>query len=488
MSSFNPFKGIFLTRNQIDTLSQWKYAVKDNGMLNKVINPVYDYIAQIIPNTVSANMISFAGLIFSIYAWYFSCLHYNIATAVCILIYMTLDALDGKHARNTRTSSPLGELVDHFFDCITNVLLMISFCNIMFPYGLSPALSWLLVVATQMTFLFEHVKAFTHPNKLFVLSRFANPTETLVLLAFVIAFAHNILLELKILMVAVLLSGGLYAFYGIYRELFNYYRRTRDYATLFGISLCFVVQIAKFLTLELSDPISNGIIFSTLCADLILGKMANRPVHQLVPILHLISCLNQSLSVYLALGYFIINLIDISTEAQIPIINPLNNVFVCGYYDGFHIGHQMSLLKASRLGNRLIVGVHSQDDLINVKNKKPLKSGGERIRAVLNCTYVNQVIPNCPLKITEEFIINNKIHTVGMSDEYALFDKYGQITSVHSDYEVPFKLGILVIIPRTQGVSSSDIRAEVETSQRLDVEELRKIVDLLKTKFASPSS
>ena len=33
--------------------------------------------------------------------------------AVCIWMYTALDAIDGKQARRTGTSSPLGELFDH---------------------------------------------------------------------------------------------------------------------------------------------------------------------------------------------------------------------------------------------------------------------------------------------------------------------------------------------------------------------------------------
>jgi ethanolaminephosphotransferase len=33
--------------------------------------------------------------------------------AFCIFMYQTLDAIDGKQARRTQQSSPLGELFDH---------------------------------------------------------------------------------------------------------------------------------------------------------------------------------------------------------------------------------------------------------------------------------------------------------------------------------------------------------------------------------------
>lgn len=36
-----------------------------------------------------------------------------IFAAICQFIYQTLDAVDGKHARTTKSSSPLGQLFDH---------------------------------------------------------------------------------------------------------------------------------------------------------------------------------------------------------------------------------------------------------------------------------------------------------------------------------------------------------------------------------------
>ena len=34
-------------------------------------------------------------------------------SGICQWIYQTLDAVDGKHARETKSSSPLGQLFDH---------------------------------------------------------------------------------------------------------------------------------------------------------------------------------------------------------------------------------------------------------------------------------------------------------------------------------------------------------------------------------------
>ncbi|CAJ1332545.1 unnamed protein product, partial [Effrenium voratum] len=42
-------------------------------------------------------------------AWYF-------VAPMLIFVYMTCDAVDGKHARNTKQSTPLGAVVDHGID------------------------------------------------------------------------------------------------------------------------------------------------------------------------------------------------------------------------------------------------------------------------------------------------------------------------------------------------------------------------------------
>lgn len=46
--------------------------------------------------------------------------------ALSLFIYQTLDAIDGKHARNTKRSSPLGMLMDHGCDSLTNSFALIQ--------------------------------------------------------------------------------------------------------------------------------------------------------------------------------------------------------------------------------------------------------------------------------------------------------------------------------------------------------------------------
>lgn len=52
-----------------------------------------------------------------------------VAVALCQFLYQTLDAVDGKHARRTKSSSPLGQLFDHGCDSFSVTFLILSVCQ-----------------------------------------------------------------------------------------------------------------------------------------------------------------------------------------------------------------------------------------------------------------------------------------------------------------------------------------------------------------------
>lgn len=49
--------------------------------------------------------------------------------AILIFAAQTFDAIDGKHARNTKRSSPLGQLMDHGCDAFSNSFMIIMVCQ-----------------------------------------------------------------------------------------------------------------------------------------------------------------------------------------------------------------------------------------------------------------------------------------------------------------------------------------------------------------------
>lgn len=52
-----------------------------------------------------------------------------LACAIGLFIYQSLDAIDGKQARRTNSSTPLGELFDHGCDSLSTGLLTFVYAN-----------------------------------------------------------------------------------------------------------------------------------------------------------------------------------------------------------------------------------------------------------------------------------------------------------------------------------------------------------------------
>src|SRR5437868_5615745 len=97
---------LFLSRDEKDKLSKWKYSVIDNSITTKLFTPFWDYIVTFVPNTVSPNILSIAGLLCILYFFNLSYRYSNNYSslisffgAILVFIYTVLDAIDGKHAR-----------------------------------------------------------------------------------------------------------------------------------------------------------------------------------------------------------------------------------------------------------------------------------------------------------------------------------------------------------------------------------------------------
>ncbi len=87
-----------------------------------------------------------------------------------IFLGQTLDAIDGKHARNTKRSSPLGQLMDHGCDAFSNsfVIIMIAQAHCM-GNSFFVVLAQVLVQLPFYTFTWEEYHTgilITHLNNL----------------------------------------------------------------------------------------------------------------------------------------------------------------------------------------------------------------------------------------------------------------------------------------------------------------------------------
>ncbi|GAV56947.1 CTP_transf_2 domain-containing protein [Cephalotus follicularis] len=136
-------------------------------------------------------------------------------------------------------------------------------------------------------------------------------------------------------------------------------------------------------------------------------------------------------------------------------------VFMDGCFDLMHYGHANALRQAKALGDELVVGVISDEEIIANKGP-PVLSIEERLALVSGLKWVDQVIVNVPYAITEKFMDT-------------LFNEHKIDYIVHGDdpcylpdgtdaYALAKEAGRYKQIKRTEGVSSTDIVGRILSS------------------------
>jgi ethanolaminephosphotransferase len=119
---------ILSTRDE-HPIRNYKYSGSDNSLLYRfVLTPMNEFIMEyMMPTWIAPNLITTCGFVCCIAASILTAVYSPTLTeelpwfvpAFCgaaIFVYQTLDNLDGKQARKTGSSSPLGLLFDHGCD------------------------------------------------------------------------------------------------------------------------------------------------------------------------------------------------------------------------------------------------------------------------------------------------------------------------------------------------------------------------------------
>jgi len=143
-----PLLKSYLDREVLEGFDRYKYSCRDTSPLsNYVLHPFWNKAVLLCPTWIAPNALTLIGflccighyLIPTIYDYDFTAsakdsLHPipNWAWALMSLLLFashTLDGIDGKQARRTGTSSPLGELFDHGCDAWAAVFIATTFYN-----------------------------------------------------------------------------------------------------------------------------------------------------------------------------------------------------------------------------------------------------------------------------------------------------------------------------------------------------------------------
>ncbi|KJP86287.1 hypothetical protein AK88_04101 [Plasmodium fragile] len=137
-------------------------------------------------------------------------------------------------------------------------------------------------------------------------------------------------------------------------------------------------------------------------------------------------------------------------------------VYVDGSFDIFHIGHLKILENAKKLGDYLIVGLHSDEVVRRMKGKHfPVVSLLERTLNVLAMKVVDDVVIGAPWLISESFIKRFQIDVVVRGTVVDYFYSNNEL----DPYAVPKKLNIYQELSSESGITTFEIIERIEKNK-----------------------
>jgi len=502
-----PFTSRFLSPEDLRNVSSFRDDIEDKSISTRVLCRPAEYLAKFVPATVAPNSLTLMSLIAVLHAFHTTYLYRHewprFCTAVSIVMftmYHLLDLVDGKHARNIKNDSPLGYLFNNAIDSLAVTFIALTIC---LSFGMDDYNAmWFVVQSSHLLFVWSKLAAlnrgyvsygiFTGPGEavllvnvllgvravfglpwisenfqLFVLNlcipimKLSSPSSDIDPLK---AFLNNdiqnvILVTFQTLYYVLLWTVTIRSFlvpsdkrYTKYYLLFSLYYRSLPTFIFFYAS--------KPPATTILDVICDGLFMAIVTTDLTLSRMAKRDLHAWIVIMAMASLIDKFLNLFMTGFYFISVFYDVCVFMNLPMLTPVVNVYIDGVFDLCHLGHKNHIARALKYGNRLLVGVMSDDDVCKYK-REPVMNLEERCAEVeaLRCVY--KVIPGAPcFGLTKDFIEQWKIHFVLASPEYEKpGDKY---------YKVPREMGILKIMPRTDGVSTSELIDRIRKRYRDD--------------------
>ena len=133
----------------------------------------------------------------------------------------------------------------------------------------------------------------------------------------------------------------------------------------------------------------------------------------------------------------------------------MKKVLTFGVYDMLHIGHMLLFQRAKALGDHLTVAVQDGDLILKYKpGTEMVYSTEERLYMVSTIRYVDEVVIYRDVDIDIQKL-DFDVFAVGQDQNHAGFQRAMQWCREHGKE--------VVILPRTEGISSTMLRAYSKT-------------------------
>ena len=126
-------------------------------------------------------------------------------------------------------------------------------------------------------------------------------------------------------------------------------------------------------------------------------------------------------------------------------------IITFGTFDLLHIGHINMLNKCKKYGDKLIVGVSSDNLNLKKKNRYPIFKQQDRINIIKNIKCVDEVFLEESLEKKEEYIRNHKADIFIIGDDWkGKFDNMNSVCKV-------------IYLSRTKNISTTDIISSIKS-------------------------
>jgi cytidyltransferase-like protein len=231
--------------------------------------------------------------------------------------------------------------------------------------------------------------------------------------------------------------------------------------------------------------LSVSLVSSIATVDSIMAKMSGRTLlPRVVPLTA--ALLGLSLvgggwpyAICATLAYHLLAIRAVCDALHLPLLGHVTTVFVDGVYDMCHLGHLNILRRAAEHGDRLMVGLGT-DECCSIWKRPPIMSFAERRATLLALPWVSGVIPidRFDCEFSAAFLEEHHVDVLCYGEEYdpvlnPEFAKRVASGMAPDFYRVARTGGVTgrreqaaerresraraVVLPRTAGVSTSEI-------------------------------
>lgn len=141
-------------------------------------------------------------------------------------------------------------------------------------------------------------------------------------------------------------------------------------------------------------------------------------------------------------------------------------ILTYGTFDMFHIGHLRLFKRLSAMGDKLIVGV-STDEFNALKGKKTLIPYDQRAEIVESVRYVDMVIPETDWEQKVRDVQEYRVDVFAIGNDWE-----GKFDFLKEHCEV-------VYLDRTDGISSTQLKNSLKNLLRVPKDEILRALEVL---------